>query len=504
MTRTERHVSTSRPEPFDHTDSQPDNADRSSVHIHNLEVGGINIGRGTSMQIGVTHGRNARPVHNVGDHQSTTASPPAPRTPSPTPSQWEEATFDLDDELRAIVDEESDKLDAANAADATHDDTPYEPLPQPPFFGSAAWGNTDSDLQAAVHARPFVPRMVTRSQEPSSPPPPMHAVLMYSALRRPSVTPQGLGTWDQQLIQALRDHQYPMREYRSLVYTYAGHLLLAAVAEDRLLGGVILTTSNPILADGTQLLTVAAHVVRRGEDFNTVSEFLIEQIIQYALSRHATPPRIYVPTSNYVPPSNSWAITHRWAAAFDKHMPRSGHYVAGWRGPAMPPRTVLATLNMNYPKPVFDALVHDPTTTENFIFYPTHTTHPDVISAIDALPDRLDNLQGVRQYAYCGYGAHDFEADQEKGRLWLMYQHISSRLILAIDAYAANDVQQLSRLLRNKHAYLLTRDLQHGQDCRDRRHDHSHKRRYQPYSKNKSLQYHGKLMPRHDKMVALQ
>ena len=234
------------------------------------------------------------------------------------------------------------------------------------------------------------------------------------------------------------------------------------------------------------------------------SEFLIEQIIQYALSRHATPPRIYVPTSNYVPPSNSWAITHLWATAFDKHMPRSGHYVAGWRGPAMPPRAVLATLNMNYPKPVFDALVHDPTTTENFIFYPTHTTHPNVISAIDALPARLDDLQGVRAYAYCGYGAHDFEADQEKGRLWLMYQHISSRLILAIDAYAANDVQQLSRLLRNKHAYLLTRDLQHGQDCRDRRHDHSHKRRYQPYSKNKSLQYHGKLMPRHDKMVALQ
>ena len=120
------------------------------------------------------------------------------------------------------------------------------------------------------------------------------------------------------------------------------------------------------------------------------------------------------------------------------------------------------------------------------------------------MPARLDDLQGVRAYAYCGYGAHDFEADQEKGRLWLMYQHISSRLILAIDAYAANDVQQLSRLLRNKHAYLLTRDLQHGQDCRDRRHDHSHKRRYQPYSKNKSLQYHGKLMPRHDKMVALQ
>ena len=82
----------------------------------------------------------------------------------------------------------------------------------------------------------------------------------------------------------------------------------------------------------------------------------------------------------------------------------------------MPPRTVLATLNMNYPKPVFDALVHDPTTTENFIFYPTHTTHPNVISAIDALPARLDNLQGVRAYAYCGYGAHDFEADQEKGR----------------------------------------------------------------------------------------
>ena len=82
-TRTERRASTSHPEPFVLTDSQPDNADHSSVHIHNLEVGGINIGRGTSMQIGVTHGRNARPVHNVGDHQSTTALPPAPRTPSP-------------------------------------------------------------------------------------------------------------------------------------------------------------------------------------------------------------------------------------------------------------------------------------------------------------------------------------------------------------------------------------------------------------------------------------
>ena len=167
-----------------------------------------------------------------------------------------------------------------------------------------------------------------------------------------------------------------MREYRSLVYTYAGHLLLAAVAEDRLLGGVILTRSNPILADGTQLLTVAAHVVRRGEDFDTVSTFLIEQIIQHALSRHATPPRIYVPTSNYVPPCSSWAITHRWAAAFDKHMPCSGHYLAGWRGPASPPRTVLATLDMTYPKSVFDVLVHDPTITEHFICLPdAHHAH---------------------------------------------------------------------------------------------------------------------------------
>ena len=45
--------------------------------------------------------------------------------------------------------------------------------------------------------------------------------------------------------------------------------------------------------------------------------------------------------------------------------------------------------------------MHDPTITENF--YPTHTTHPDVTSAVDALPERLANLQGVRQYAYCGY-----------------------------------------------------------------------------------------------------
>ena len=58
-------------------------------------------------------------------------------------------------------------------------------------------------------------------------------------------------------------------------------------------------------------------------------------------------------------------------------MPRSGHYLAGWRGPASPPRTVLATLDMTYPKSVFDVLVHDPTITENFIFYPTHTTHTD-------------------------------------------------------------------------------------------------------------------------------
>ena len=62
-----------------------------------------------------------------------------------------------------------------------------------------------------------------------------------------------------------------MREYSSLVYTYAGHLLLAAVAEDRLPGGVILTTSGPILADGTQLLTVAAHVVRCGAETSTPS-----------------------------------------------------------------------------------------------------------------------------------------------------------------------------------------------------------------------------------------
>ena len=150
------------------------------------------------------------------------------------------------------------------------------------------------------------------------------------------------------------------------------------------------------------------------------------------------------------------------------------------------------------PSAVYDVLVHDPTTTENFIFYPTHTTHPDVISAVDALPARLANLQGVRAYAYCGYGAHDFEADPQRDRLWLMYQHIGSRVVLAIDAYAVNDVPQLSRLLRNKHAYLLTRDLQHSQDSRDRRHDHSHKRRHQPYSKN-----HGKLMPRSDKMGAL-
>ena len=76
-------------------------------------------------------------------------------------------------------------LDAADDFGATPTDTPYEPLTQPPFFSSPTWDAIDSDLRTAVHAQPFTPRMVTRSQEPSSPPPPMHTVVvhMFSALR---------------------------------------------------------------------------------------------------------------------------------------------------------------------------------------------------------------------------------------------------------------------------------------------------------------------------------
>ena len=62
-----------------------------------------------------------------------------------------------DDGLQALADDDDQTIDAASDVGVTPNDTPYEPLPQPPFFSSPTWDTIDSDLRTAVHAQPFEP-----------------------------------------------------------------------------------------------------------------------------------------------------------------------------------------------------------------------------------------------------------------------------------------------------------------------------------------------------------